>query len=140
MLAAGSFTFGILFWTMGHTLALDFLVNENPGGRSSFLQCIFPWPKRGKFVSYISMALALIFFFIMAVYLPGVKGFDVTTIKLLTPGVFITICYAHYLFKRLQRHEGRCFFVHILYLPEEWTLPVVLFVSASIFMFVLHFF
>jgi hypothetical protein len=138
MFSFGFFTFGILFWAMGHSLALDFLVNESLGGKSTLSQCFFPRPKRGKVVSYFAMFLGVICFWQMIAYLPRVQSFDATTMKILTPGLFVCICYFHYLLKRLRRFGGQWFFMHVLYQKDEWKLPITLFAFATLLMYALH--
>jgi hypothetical protein len=138
MASAGFFTFGILFWAMGHSLALDFLVKESPGGKSTLIQCFFPKPKQGKFVSYVAMFLGVVCVWQMIVNLSRFRGLDTTTLKLLVPGLFVTVCYIHYLLKRLRRIDSKWFFIHTLYSNDEWKLPIALFAFATFVMFVLH--
>jgi hypothetical protein len=122
---------GCIFFILGHSTLLFF---KSKGSTSMpIVDAIFPWPKKGKFVSVLCLGLSAVSFILMF-SLPSEIQSSVShsAWKILTIfAVFPSAVYALYLVKRIRNQpEG------LVYFPsdatrQEWSLPLL--ISAFVF-------
>lgn len=125
--------FGCMFFILGHSTLLFFKSKELPS--MPIGEAIFPWPKKGKFVSVLCLGLSAASFFMMF-SLPSEIQSSAWKIFFIF-AVFPSVIYTSYVVKRIRKQpEG------LLYFPsdatrQEWSLPLIIsvFVSALFWIF-----
>lgn len=127
--------FGCVFFILGHSTLLFFKGKELPV--MPIGEAIFPWPKKGKFVSVLCLGLSLVSIFLIF-YLPPETQYSSSAWKIFSLfSVFPSIIYAGYLAKRVRKKpEG------LLYFPsdatrQEWSLPIIVAVFVSALLWIL---
>ena len=130
--------FTSLFFILGHSTLLYF--REKDSERIPIADVIFPWPKNGKFVSILCLALSFASFVLMLTLdldLNNEKKF--VHWKIITILVFFPIgFYLNYLYKRINKNsEGSlCFICSVG--QEEWRFPWIFSVSISFIFLVFY--
>ncbi|HYP84609.1 hypothetical protein [Variovorax sp.] len=128
--------FGCVFFILGHSTLLFFKSKEL--SVMPIQKAIFPWPKKGKFVSVLCLGLsAASIFLIFSLppdnqYLTPSSAWKILSIL----AVFPSVIYISYLVKRIRKQpEG------LLYFPSdaarhEWSLPIIVSVFISFLLWI----
>lgn len=130
--------FGCVFFILGHSTLLFFKGKELPV--MPIGKAIFPWPKKGKFVSVLCLGLSVASIFLIFSLPPETQSSASSSAwKILSIfAVFPSVIYASYLAKRIRKQpEG------LLYFPseatrQEWSLPIVISVFVSAIFWILR--
>ncbi len=115
-----------LFFILGHSTLLSFKSKELSVMPIS--EAVFPWPKKGKFVSVLCLGLSLASILLIFFLPPETKFWaSASAWKIFSIfAVFPSVSYACYLTRRIRKQpEGLLFF------PSdatrlEWLLPIII--------------
>jgi hypothetical protein len=137
MVASLLIGFGCVFFILGHSTLL-FLKGKElsvmPIG-----EAIFPWPKKGKFVSVLCLGLSVgSIFLIFSLPPENQSSASSSAWKILSVFVvFPSVIYANYLAKRIRKQpEGLSYFPSDA-TRQEWSLPIIISVFVSAIFWIL---
>lgn len=128
--------FGCVFFILGHSTLLFFKSKEL--SVMPIQEAIFPWPKKGKFVSVLCLGLSVAsIYLIFSLPLENQYLTSASAWKILSSlVVFPSVIYISYLVKRIRRRpEG------LLYFPsdaarQEWLIPIIVSVFISFLLWI----
>jgi hypothetical protein len=123
---------GCMFFVLGHSTLLFFK------GKDSQLipikQAIFPWPRKGKSVSILCLALSATSFFLNSYLAPEAQSaFSHSAWKILI--VFAaapSVIYAAYFLRRIRKTPNGLFFSPSESTEREWLAPLLISVFVSL--------
>ena len=130
--------FGCVFFILGHSTLLFFKGKELPV--MPIGKAIFPWPKKGKFVSVLCLGLSVASIFLIFSLPPeNQSSASSSAWKILSVFVvFPSVIYANYLARRIRKQpEGLSYFPSDA-TRQEWSLPIVISVFVSAIFWILR--
>lgn len=125
-----------LFFVIGHSALVHFKGEEV--SHMSIRELLFPWPKRGKFLSLLCIGfclLCLLLFLWLPSDLSPSRVWPVLDIVLVT-GVAPVLMYSLYISRRIHRKSGVIAFYPSRATPMEWRIPLFIVAVTSILYFI----
>ena len=126
--------FSCLFFLLGHSTLLYF--REKDSETIPIADVIFPWPKNGKFVSLLCLALSFSSFILMLLLTSDTNPTKIYSKWkiLISLGIFPMVFYLIFICRRITKNSkgSLCFKSEVI--NDEWSLPI-LFSSCIAFIF-----
>lgn len=130
------FSIAFFFFFLGYTTLIHFKLSETQRPFLPIKEILIPWPRQGRLVSIICVALSTFFVFLSFSTYDVQWHFDLNSLKILLVFVIIPMCfYLIYILQHIKKIDKSTVFITSQKSGVSWQAPILASVVISLLYF-----